>query len=160
MKIAVMSDSHGHESDLRWMLERLWLQVGPVDAYVHCGDGAGDFERLDGFIRRRDPYAGLLGVRGNCDYFGTDLPEIRSFALEGINILITHGHRQQVKQGMSLLMGEAVQRGCGLALFGHTHQPLVVEGEAVLVNPGSARNGRMALVTVEKGRILPQLLEF
>ena len=122
MRVIVLSDSHGEDTNLRWMLEQCWRMVGPVDAYIHCGDGARDFQRLENFIRARDGHALLIGVKGNCDFFD-DVPEITQITLGGVRILVTHGHRFQVKRTYAALDMEAKQRECRVALFGHTHQP-------------------------------------
>ena len=47
MRIIVLSDTHGEETTVRWLLEQAWKTLGPVDAYLHCGDGAGDAAPLD-----------------------------------------------------------------------------------------------------------------
>lgn len=155
----VLSDSHGDESGLRWMLEQCWRYVGPVDAYFHCGDGARDFQRLERFLLARDEHALLLGVKGNCDYFD-DVPETRVASLGGVRLLMTHGHRFQVKRTYAALDREAAQSGCQGALFGHTHLPLVEKRETLLVNPGSAADGHLAILTVDAGRLTAEIMDF
>ena len=108
MRAIVLSDSHGDDTNLRWMLEQCWRMVGPVDAYIYCGDGARDFQRLENFIRARDEHALLIGVKGNCDFFD-DVPEITQITLGGVKILVTHGHRFQVKRTYAALDMEAKQ---------------------------------------------------
>lgn len=159
MRAIVLSDSHGEDTNLRWMLEQCWRMVGPVDAYIHCGDGARDFQRLEHFIRARDGHALLIGVKGNCDFFD-DVPEIAQITLGGVKILVTHGHRFQVKHTLAALDMEARQRGCQVALFGHTHQPWVEQRHTLLVNPGSAADDRLALLEMENGKVQAQLMDF
>ena len=72
MRALIFSDSHGDEANLRWMAE-LAAQRGPMDAYIHCGDGARDFDRLANFLLGLSPQAALYGVKGNCD-LGVDAP--------------------------------------------------------------------------------------
>lgn len=155
----VLSDSHGDESGLRWLLEQCWRYVGPVDAYFHCGDGARDFQRLERFIRARDEQALLLGVKGNCDYFD-DVPETRVVPLGSARLLLTHGHRFQVKRTYAALDIEAAQNGCQGALFGHTHQPLVEQRQTLLVNPGSAADGHLAVLTEADGHLTAEIMDF
>ncbi len=64
MRALIFSDSHGDEANLRWMAE-LAAQRGPMDAYIHCGDGARDFDRLANFLLGLSPQAALYGVKGN-----------------------------------------------------------------------------------------------
>ena len=35
MRIIVLSDTHGEETTVRWLLEQAWRTLGPVDAYLH-----------------------------------------------------------------------------------------------------------------------------
>jgi len=68
MRALVLSDIHGEESQLRWMLEETWKMTGKIDGYFFLGDGVDDFAQAENFIRRRDPDALMLDVRGNNDF--------------------------------------------------------------------------------------------
>lgn len=160
MRALVLSDSHGEEHTLRWMLEQAWKTVGPVDAYIHCGDGAWDFARLENFIRARDEHAVMYGVRGNCDFMAHDLPDFRHIGFGGARILVTHGHLYGVKSTFARLNDAAREHECSIVLFGHTHKACVETGRALLVNPGSAADGRMALLEVNDGKPRVNLLSF
>lgn len=160
MRCIVLSDSHGHDGNVRWMLEQLWKTTGPVDCYIHCGDGAYDFQRLENFIRARDEHAALYNVRGNCDFGIEGLQEKQVLSLGGARVLVTHGHRYHVKSTLTYLDDAARENGCTLALFGHTHQPTMEMRHALLVNPGSAADGRMALVELNDGKPRVNLLSF
>lgn len=160
MRCIVISDSHGREDNLRWMLEQCWKTVGPVDCYLHCGDGAFDFQRLENFIRRRDEHAFLQGVRGNCDFGIPNLMEKQVLSLGGASILLTHGHRYHVKSTLTELDDAAREHGCTIALFGHTHQPLMEQRRTLLINPGSAADGRMALLELNEGKPRINLLSY
>lgn len=160
MRCIVMSDSHGHDDNVRWMLEQLWKTTGPVDCYIHCGDGAYDFRRLESFIRARDEHAALYCVRGNNDFGIPDLQERLVLSLGGAKVLLTHGHRYHVKSTMTYLDDAAREYGCSLVLFGHTHLPAMEMCRALLVNPGSAADGRMALVEINDGKPRVNLLAF
>ena len=118
MRALIFSDSHGDEEILRWMAE-LMSQRGPVDAYVHCGDGAQDFERVENYLLALSPRASIYGVRGNCDYFVNDVPWQRVMRLGGVNVLITHGHLQGVKTTLSLLPSAAREMGCAETFHGY-----------------------------------------
>lgn len=60
MRALVLSDIHGEESQLRWMLEETWKMTGKIDGYFFLGDGVDDFAQAENFIRRRDPDALML----------------------------------------------------------------------------------------------------
>ena len=161
MRALIFSDSHGDEENLRWMAE-LMSRRGPVDAYVHCGDGAQDFERVENYLLTLSPQARIYGVRGNCDYFVHDVPDQRVMRLGTVNVLITHGHLYGVKTTLSLLPRPAKELGCSVALFGHTHCPTLEERDGILLmNPGTAQRGYAALLTIdEAGKPKGELLAF
>lgn len=158
-RLLVLSDSHGDTDNLRWMLEQVWKQHGRIDGYIHCGDGARDFDQVQGMILDRDPRAFLCGVRGNCD-FGEDRPLTAVLPVEKTRILVTHGHAFHVKSTTRDLNDEAVRQQCSLALYGHTHTADMEIRGALLVNPGAARDGRAAMVEINGDRVNAELLEF
>ena len=77
MRALVLSDIHGEESQLRWMLEETWKMTGKIDGYFFLGDGVDDFAQAENFIRRRDPDALMLDVRGNNDFCCPNAPYYR-----------------------------------------------------------------------------------
>ena len=81
----ILSDIHGEENNLRWLLEEVWKTVGPIDAYICLGDGVRDFERAESFIRNRDEHATMYAVRGNCD-FTANHPDRLVIHLGGLKI--------------------------------------------------------------------------
>lgn len=160
MRALVMSDSHGSVDALRWLLEQCWQRVGPVDAYIHCGDGARDFEALQGLMLDRDANAALYSVRGNCDFLGADMPGVLVAPFGGTKLFVTHGHLYRVKSTLYQLDEAAEEHGCAIALYGHTHEPLVETRRTLMINPGSAADGRMALLEVTDGRPRVNLMTF
>ena len=159
MRLIVLSDSHGDDDTLRWMLEQCWKQVGPVDAYVHCGDGMWDFGRVEQFILRRDPTACLLGVKGNNDC-GVDAPDRRVAHLGGAGIFITHGHNYRVKSTLDYVDRAAQEAGCSITLYGHTHIADMEMRRTLLINPGAACRGRLAVLEINDGKLRVDLLAF
>ena len=154
MKIVVLSDSHGNFFSLQAVVE----ENPSADLYLFLGDGERDFEDLHDLY----PMKSMLAVRGNCDYY-SELPDSRTFTLEGVNIYMTHGQRERVKSGLELLCRRAVEKGACLALFGHTHRALLVEHEGItLLNPGSASGhsgtASYGLITLEDGKISAKIL--
>ena len=159
MRALVMSDSHGMGEDLKWTIADAWQQAGPqpIDWYIHCGDGCEDLERVKDVIAARDPRACFCAVRGNCD-FGTNVPASAEITVGGLRVFVTHGHYYHVKSGLMNLNYAAEERGCDIVLYGHTHVPDMEMGQALLVNPGAAMDGRMALLEVTDGKPRVRLL--
>ena len=62
IRALILSDIHGESNNLRWLLEEVWKQVGPIDAYICLGDGVRDFDNAEAFIRRRDEHATMYAV--------------------------------------------------------------------------------------------------
>ena len=135
------------------------IPVPVTGGYIHLGDGALDFQRVENFIRTRDPHALTYQVKGNCD-MGVDLPEVQEIALGGVKLLATHGHRYQVKSTFTPIDVEAHHRGCAAALFGHTHQAYIEQRRTLLVNPGSARGDTLAMLKIENGAVSAEIMHF
>ena len=154
-RILVMSDSHGETEGLRKAIQQVWRQFpGPIDAYVHCGDGAWSFRGLTGELFYHDPKAQFHVVKGNCD-FGADVADDDTFELGGWRIFVCHGHRYRVKMGLTLLAYAAAERQCALALYGHTHIPAEdTSGGVTMLNPGAVEDGRIGLLELEEGRMV------
>lgn len=141
MNILLFSDSHG---DVETMA-RITAAEQP-DLVLHLGDHDRDLQAL----QQRFPDLRCLGVRGNCDAPGS--PEQLLLEEEGVKLLLTHGHRQQVKLSLLRLLYLGLEAGVQLCLFGHTHQPHLEQREGLcLLNPGAAGSGCYALLCLEAG---------
>ncbi len=151
MRALVLSDIHGETTTLRWLLEEVWKQVGPIDAYMFLGDGLRDFERAENFIRSRDEHAALYAVAGNCD-FAPDSPRQLIIGFGGVKVFLTHGHHYHVKSTLADLQQAAHAAGCDAALYGHTHIPNVEYTIPLMMNPGAAKDDRCALLEVKDGK--------
>ena len=151
MKVLVVSDTHGHEENFQKVLAK----EGIPDHVIHLGDSE------DSGIRMREMIScPLYIVAGNCDFF-SNLPRVSIVELSDSRILITHGHYYYVSVGVRDLVEEAKANGCNVAMFGHTHRPLLDESDAemTVLNPGSlsfprqdGRRPSYAVMTLEKGR--------
>lgn len=159
MRALIVSDIHGDLTTLRWLLEMVWKQTGPIDFYICLGDGVREFERAENFIRERDEHALLCAVRGNCDV-AVDAPDRMVIDVGGAKCFLTHGHYQRVKSTLYYLKDTARDAGCTIALYGHTHIPDVETGVPMCINPGSAADDRCALLEIVDGRPRVQLLNF
>ena len=123
----------------------------PVDMIVHCGDYYADAQE----IRARLGIP-VLAVKGNCDGC-FDFEACSLLETECGDILITHGHMEDVGFSMQKLYYKALESGCIGAFFGHTHRSVFVEtGGVYLLNPGSlsqprdGSGGTFALVTTSE----------
>ena len=158
MKILVFSDSHGAEQPLIDAIE----ENKDADVIAFLGDGERDFEEALAAcgiapFGPRDSIR-ILQVCGNCDRTSMEPVTITS-DLGGVKTLITHGHDQNVKFGYARLMQQAKKSGCQAAFFGHTHLQTAEEKDGILLlNPGSIRSGKYAVVTVEDGKTQYELI--
>ena len=114
MKLLVMSDSHRNIDPMHYAAE----QTNP-DAIVHLGDHIGDAQKL----RQRLPDTVFHMVAGNCDLYAGENELF--LTLEGVKILVTHGHKYGVKSGLGILLQRALSLEADLVLYGHTHQASV-----------------------------------
>jgi putative phosphoesterase len=148
MKILVFSDSHGA---IQPMLDA--IQDHKPDLVLHLGDYTSDCTA----VLRTFPEIALKSVRGNCDVFAKE-PETALFTVEDIRLFITHGHRYRVKTTPDAALNAAHFSEARVLAFGHTHRPLLMEKDGLLVvNPGSAAEKKYAVLEVEHGRVTGQL---
>jgi len=128
MKFLVISDTHGNIDKAVEIYEK----VGDFDGMIHLGDVYSDAERF-----KRMTGAWVIAVKGNMD---GDFSErnYKVLKTEFGRILLVHGHRERVKQGLTALLYRADELECEAVFFGHTHQALYLEeGNTILLNPGS-----------------------
>ena len=151
IRALILSDIHGETTTLRWLLEEVWKQVGPIDAYICLGDGVRDFDNAEAFIRQRDEHATMYAVRGNCDFTAAH-PDRLVIHLGGLKIYLTHGHIHRVKGGLDYLRSAAREAGADIALYGHTHRANVEYTTPWMINPGAAENDCCALLEIENGQ--------
>ena len=151
IRLGIISDSHNAQT---WV-ER-WLALAnrqKYDAVFHLGDGQGDAKWLG---RRLD--MPLIAVAGNCDY-RSGLPGEALSTYGGHRLLAVHGHRHDARWGLEQLSYYAESRGAGIALFGHTHEPVAYYvGPVMMINPGALLRGCYAELTLDGRRIVPSLL--
>lgn len=150
MRILIVSDTHGHEENLEYVLQK----TGMPDCMIHLGDSESGEAHIQELAR-----CPLYMVAGNCDFF-SQLPRTQVVEIGGLRILMTHGHYYYVSVGTRDLIEDAKANGCSVALFGHTHKPFFdqSDGEVTLLNPGSlsfprqeGRQPSYAVATVEEG---------
>ena len=153
MRVAVFSDTHGVTSPMVDAVTRF-----RPDAIIHLGD----HDRDTSVLLSRFPEIPLYQVAGNCD-FAALAPNTLTVSLGPVQAFLTHGHLYHVNYGrVDSLVYAAQERGCQLALFGHTHIPFHQDiGGVKVVNPGTAGKGRdltWALITVyENGGMMVEI---
>lgn len=107
------------------------------DMIIHLGDHSSDCDVL----RSEFPGIPLYSVRGNCD-LGSSAPDTDYVQVGPVKVFITHGHLYNVKWSVLQLAYAAREADCGVAMFGHTHDPFNEEFSGVrLLNPGTAGQG-------------------
>lgn len=130
MKIIVFSDSHGNSRNLNKVIEKHM----DADMFIHLGDGEREFETLVTMYSNLKMYH----VAGNCDYNSIYPNELILNADFNIKIFATHGHRYYVKYSLEAIKSTALENGCQIALFGHTHERFnSYEDGLYIMNPGS-----------------------
>lgn len=153
-KIIVVSDTHGSKKGL----DGLKSLIAENDYIIHLGDGAGDMRDI------MEEYPDKVYLcAGNCDFF-SPLPTEGELEAEYLKIFYCHGHKYSVKSHLYALAREAKNRGCDIALYGHTHEALITEVDGItLINPGSLRNeigrgGSYCYLVVNKDKATPVIV--
>lgn len=152
MKILVFSDSHGKAKNIEKALE---IHGGVCDLVVFLGDGIKDIE----YIKGKYPKITFYSVKGNCDMMAESYPGTGVLDLDGIRVLITHGHLYNAKYGTSRLVYAALEKEADAVFFGHTHTPTdeIIDCDDKRVhifNPGSIGYGGTYGVVNTSGRSL------
>lgn len=128
MRILIVSDTHGRESNLVRALER----TEPIDCMIHLGDVEGGETYISTLTE-----APIHMIGGNNDYF-SDLPAEKIIELGKYRALLTHGHYYYVSSGVDRLKQIARDKGVDIVMYGHTHRPYLEEAPGLTVlNPGS-----------------------
>jgi putative phosphoesterase len=153
-KLIVISDSHGNAKEVSALLPL----VVENDYLIHLGDGVGDIREL------RDAYPDkVYFCAGNCDFYA-QYPAEGILEADGARIFYCHGHKYGVKQELLTLALTAKERGCDIALYGHTHEAKITELEGVtLINPGTLRyavgkGGSYCYLVIHKGKATPVIV--
>lgn len=122
--VLVVSDSHGNKENLKTLIE-----TGNYDYVFFLGDLISDVSEVK--------HNNLIKVRGNWDVNftvkGTEVLQI-----EGVKIMLTHGHAFGVKTGIDKLISKAKKLNVKLVCYGHTHVANFVEVDGIgFLNPGA-----------------------
>ncbi len=151
MKVLIVSDTHGHEENLKRVLD----ENGMPDCLIHLGDSESGEQAIQSLVT-----CPTYMVAGNCDFF-CRLPKVQIIDLGSSRILLTHGHYYYVSVGTRDLVEEARVNGCNVAMYGHTHRPVLDQSdpELTILNPGSlsfprqdGRRPSYATMEIREGR--------
>ncbi len=127
MKIIVVADTHGN-----YLAPLDFIEGSGAELLIHLGDDIADAKTLEAFC----PIPVIM-VPGNCDQSAKEPRELLE-SIAGRTFFITHGHIYWVKAGLDKLSERAAGLKAAVALFGHTHKPLILKQDGVLlVNPGT-----------------------
>lgn len=133
MKMLIVSDTHGKNGNLLFVMEK----EAPFDLLIHLGDGEGCDAEIEGAAHALNLACQVVMVRGNNDFY-SQLDNETEITVGTHHMLLTHGHYYYVSVGESRLREEALARGCDIAMYGHTHRPFLEVGEKLtILNPGS-----------------------
>lgn len=149
MRIAVISDTHRNNH----MLEKAFQKCKDADLVIHLGDNIEDAEEFKKIYKKK-----VINVAGNCDFLDKAPKEIVE-NIGGKTFLITHGHLYNVKYTLINLKYRAMEVNADVALFGHTHTPLILQEEGMwIINPGSVSLSRkgpnsLAFIDIDKNKI-------
>ncbi|MGM0470971.1 MAG: metallophosphoesterase family protein [Bacillota bacterium] len=128
MKLVVISDTHGSQERIEEVIDR----EADFDYLIHAGDHLTDVD----FAVDNQSWQ-VITVKGNCDRGLTGEVE-KLFTVNGKQILLTHGHKYALKQGLTRLSYRVAEVEADIVIFGHTHISLnqSVDGR-LYFNPGS-----------------------
>src|SRR5690606_5042983 len=125
MKLLITGDIHGR-SDI---LDKVLTIEKDYDMHLCTGDLGLDLKTLE--------VNHIIAVKGNNDYYH-DLPTERLIEHQGLRILLTHGHLQNVKYGLNELILMAKEMDANICIFGHTHDAFYRRIDNIIfINPGA-----------------------
>lgn len=128
MKLLITGDIHGRND----ILDKILKKEKDFDLHLNTGDLGIDIKSVE--------KAKMIAVKGNNDIYH-DLPTERLIEFNGLKILLTHGHLQNVKYGLTELIEMAKEVNANVCIFGHTHDAFYKTIEHIeFINPG-ALNG-------------------
>ncbi|MCF6465400.1 YfcE family phosphodiesterase [Clostridium sp. Cult2] len=129
MKIIVVSDTHGM---MKEFIDEV-KTMEKVDLIIHLGDYVEDGLAIEKFTGIK-----TMIVKGNGDFFHTEYNEDEILDIKDKRILITHGHKYDVRYGIEKLLYRGEEVKADLILYGHTHVSTFFEESGIIVmNPGS-----------------------
>lgn len=148
MKIVVFSDSHNAPCNVSHILNK----EKDADLFIFLGDGYGEAKNIITSCDRK-----IYCIKGNCDGSSFGLPEEDEIFAAGKKIFFCHGHRYQVKWGLSIIADEGAARNADIVLYGHTHiADQSYQNGIYIINPGAASgyNASYGILEVRENGVL------
>lgn len=152
MIIGIMSDTHGHLTQMRQAAERM-VEKFKAGVIIHLGDDSTDADELRGIVPELISVPGIFESR----YKDKTIPNRIIKEFEGIPFLITHmpvADAHDLQDDIDPTA--AAQDGdVKVILFGHTHKPAIMEKYGVhYINPGHLnpkdnRSGQMTFAIID-----------
>ena len=131
LRVGLISDTHG------LMRPEALAVLKGVELILHAGD-VGARSVIDAL----EDIAPVHAVRGNMDDLLLGLPDKQQLSLDGVSVLVTHGHELGSPTPDALVRRYRSQ----VIVYGHTHKPLILRvGSTLVVNPGAAGPKRFNL---------------
>lgn len=125
MKVLITGDIHGRND----VLQKVLKKEKNFDLHLNTGDLGLNIQTIQD--------AQMIAVKGNTDHY-LDLPTERLIEYEGLRILLTHGHLQNVKYGLNELILMAKEMDADICIFGHTHDAFYRRIDNIIfINPGA-----------------------
>lgn len=135
MKLLIISDTHGNNINVIKVIKTIGSKINSI---IHLGDYDEDIK----IISNEVPNIPIHCVAGNCD-FNSLTPKEQILTFNGTKILISHGHKYNVKWGYDKIFYTAQEREVQAILFGHTHIATIEYRKSILLmNPGSISEPR------------------
>ncbi len=132
MRGLAISDTHRDVTGLAKILQR--NEGHPFDCVFHLGDIQGQEVVVKMMLGGVPFYC----VQGNCDVFYSGGPLESVVPFGDYTIYLTHGHLFPNRNRLDAIEKRALELGANVALYGHTHVPLLDEKRQVTIcNPGS-----------------------
>ncbi len=130
MQLLIFSDVHRNKQRLEAILE----EHKAVEYKISLGDS----EMKSSFLERHD----IVAIKGNFP-FDSGFTYEHVLPLEGLKILLVHGHKYRVQGGLEKLYFRMQEVEADIAFYGHTHVASLdrVDGK-ILINPGSVHKSR------------------
>ena len=133
MKVLVVSDTHG---DISKALSEIKKHTN-IELIIHLGDYISDARKI-----ANEAKIDVECVKGNLDITRAG-DNNKVIEIEGHRLYLTHGHKENIKFGLTKLYFTAESKECDIALFGHSHVPFHDEyNNITFINPGSISQGR------------------
>jgi uncharacterized protein len=125
----LVSDTHGNLTNFRNVLSN----YPDLDLVIHLGDCTKDVQKM----QKEFNHIPFEFVPGNNDWSSSE-PNDKVLTLEGHKIMLTHGHKYQVKSSLNKLVHKATHLNVNAVFFGHTHLADEFYHQDILfINPGT-----------------------